>query len=45
MKLKTRVTKQGAFWRVQVFQCGNWQTMRDLYPTRAKAQASMYWWA
>lgn len=44
MKCKTRVIKVGAFWRVQVFRCGVWQTMRDLYNTQAKARAGKYWW-
>lgn len=41
---RTRVIKEGAFWKVQVFRCGVWQTMRDLYPTRQAARNGQYWW-
>ena len=40
---KTRVCKRGAFWKVEVFYCGAWQTMRDLYDTREQARKARFW--
>ena len=45
MQYKTRVIKYGAFWKVQVFRCGAWQTMRDNYLTRKDARKGRNYWA
>lgn len=42
---RTKVIYDVCFWRVQVYRCGEWQTMRDLYPTRAKARAGRLYWS
>lgn len=40
-----RIIRKGLFWRVERYAFGRWQTMRDLYTTRAEARANLVWWA
>jgi len=42
---KTRVVRLGAFWQVQRQVVGKWQTMRDLFGTRAQARNAQFYWA
>jgi len=42
---KTRVIRIGAFWKIQRYNCGEWQTMRDLFSTRAQARNAQFYWA
>ena len=42
---KTRVVRLGAFWKIQRYNCGEWQTMRDLFGTRAQARNAQFYWA
>jgi hypothetical protein len=42
---KTRVVRIGAFWKIQRYNCGEWQTMRDLFGTRAQARNAQFYWA
>jgi UDP-2,3-diacylglucosamine pyrophosphatase LpxH len=40
---KTRVVRIGAFWKVERYNCGKWQTMRDLFSTRADARKAQFY--
>jgi len=42
---KTRVVRLGAFWQVQRQVVGKWETMRDLFGTRAQARKAQFYWA
>jgi hypothetical protein len=45
MKYQTRVIQFGAFWKVQILNCGVWQTMQDNYLTRDDARQHRDYWA
>jgi hypothetical protein len=38
MPYKTKVVRLGAFWKVQRYICGEWQTFKDHFCTRAEAR-------
>ena len=35
---KVAIVKDGAFWRVRLYHCGTWITLRGLYNTRRQAR-------
>ena len=43
--MKTRVVRIGAFWKVQRQTCGQWETMRDSFCTKAEASKHKHYWA
>jgi hypothetical protein len=42
---KTRVVRICGFWKVQCQIAGKWETMRDLFGTRAEARKAQFHWA
>jgi len=44
--MRTRVVQVGVFWTVQRQVCGGeWETMRDLFCTKAEASKHKHYWA
>jgi len=44
MYYKSKVLRLGAFWKVQIYFVGNWETMPDNFCTRAEARNAQQYW-
>jgi hypothetical protein len=44
MHYKSKVLRLGAFWKVQIYFVGNWETMPDNFCTRAQARNAQQYW-